>query len=195
MKSRRTGIVLLLAGILAVAYLPSSTHAAPRESSSRQTATAQNKKIAELETAIEKHKKAEQNLQTSVRDLEIKQKAQLEQIQLLKKQLEETSQAVTGTNSSPSEPAEASAQKTSEINWILVAIAVFTTSLCVVFALRMRQTVDSAAPLTLFTKTDAPATEQPNEESPAEAPAPLTVTTVSPPASIPAPMSLPAWDT
>jgi hypothetical protein len=130
MNTRRTGIAVLLAGMLAVICLSSDAWATPPRASSQTARPAPQgncPNAADFEAVLKDYKETEQKLQASLHDLEDVQEKLLE--------LEEEQKRLLGQINSPlPEP-----PPSSSFDWILGGVTIFTLALCIIFLLRMNR--------------------------------------------------------
>ncbi|MDR3214356.1 MAG: hypothetical protein LBT71_10645 [Azoarcus sp.] len=138
MNSRRTGIVLLLAGML-IACLPFDLLARPRV----PPPTAQP---APVDASLEAANREVHALEARVRELAEMQTRLLQQMDEQARLLEQVKQATGGTFTGFSAvppmdalPLQPEAPTGFRFNWVLGSAAVFACALCIILLLRMRQ--------------------------------------------------------
>ncbi|MDR2209282.1 MAG: hypothetical protein LBE22_09975 [Azoarcus sp.] len=134
MKTRRTGIAILLAGMFAFICMSSVALAVPPRASQAARAASRSNcpNLADLEAALKEHRETEQILQGRINDLEEAQKRLLALEDEQKKLLEQFKQPPAPTPS----PAP---QSGASFNWLLGGISIFTLALCVIFLLRLNR--------------------------------------------------------
>ncbi|MDR2092888.1 MAG: hypothetical protein LBP58_06190 [Azoarcus sp.] len=125
MYLKRTGIAVLLAGILATC-LPFDVSAKPRASRPDPANTAQQMEV--------------QALQARVRELGETQARLLKQVEEQALLLEQVKQAAALQSvAEPAQPFQEEIEEDSRLDWVLAGIAAFACALCVVLLFRVRQ--------------------------------------------------------